>query len=52
MKFKAVADNDRVLAVAKEAVFIIYANDWKNAQSKLNLSKEKLKGIAAAMAMA
>ena len=44
-KLKAAADNDAVAAIAKEAGFMISADDLKNAQSEL--SDEELEGVAA-----
>ncbi|QNI54218.1 nif11-like leader peptide domain protein [Synechococcus sp. BIOS-E4-1] len=41
-KLKAAADADAVLLIAKEAGFMISADDWKNAQ----ISEEELEGIA------
>ena len=34
-KLKAAADSDAVLAIAKEAGFVISADDWNKAQSEL-----------------
>ena len=47
-KLKAAADIDVVSAIAKEAGFIISADDLTNAQSKLSkeLSDEELEGVA------
>ena len=42
-KFKAAADSDAVLAIAKEAGFMISADDLKMAQ---RLSEEELEGVA------
>ena len=44
-KLKAAADSDAVLAIAKDAGFIISAEDLKNAQVK-ELSDEELEGAA------
>ena len=43
-KLKAAADSDAVLAIAKDAGFMITVEDFKNAQSEL--FEEELKGIA------
>ncbi len=43
-KLKAAADSDAVLAIAKEAGFMICADDLKNAQSEL--SDEELEAVA------
>ena len=43
-KLKAAADSDAVLAIAKEAGFMISADDLKNAPSEL--SEEELEGVA------
>ena len=43
-KLKAAADSDAVLAIAKEAGFIISADDLTKAQSEL--SDEELEGVA------
>ncbi|WP_074159269.1 Nif11-like leader peptide family natural product precursor [Synechococcus sp. MIT S9509] len=43
-KLKAAADSDAVLAIAKDAGFLIYAEDLKNAQSEI--SEEELEGVA------
>ena len=43
-KLKAAADSDAVLAIAKEAGFMISADDLKNAQSEV--SEEELEGVA------
>ena len=43
-KLKAAADSDAVLAIAKEAGFVISADDLKNAQSEI--SDEELEGAA------
>ena len=43
-KLKAAADSDAVLAIAKEAGFMISADDLKNAQSEI--SEEELEGVA------
>ena len=43
-KLKAAADADAALAIAKEAGFMISAEDLKNAQSEL--SDEELEGVA------
>lgn len=43
-KLKGVADADAALAIAKEAGFMISAEDLKNAQSEI--SDEELKGVA------
>ena len=43
-KLKAAADSDAVLAIAKEAEFMISVEDLKNAQSEL--SEEELEGVA------
>ena len=46
VKLKAAANSDAVLTIANEAGFMISADDWKNAQSKLKLSEEELEGVA------
>ena len=43
-KLKAAADTNAVAAIAKEAGFMISADDLKNAQS--NISEEDLEGLA------
>ena len=43
-RLKAAADSDAVLAIAKEAGFMISADDLKNAQSEI--SDEELEGVA------
>ena len=43
-KLKPAADSDAVLAIAKDAGFMISVEDFKNAQSEL--FEEELKGIA------
>ncbi len=43
-KLKAAADADTVLAIAKEAGFLISADDLKKAQSEI--SEEELEGVA------
>ena len=43
-KLKAAADSDSVLAIAKEAGFMISANDLTKTQSDLSL--EELEGVA------
>ena len=43
-KLKAAADSDAVLAIAKDAGFMISADDLKNAQSII--SDEELEGVA------
>ena len=43
-KLKAAADSDAVLVIAKEAGFMISADDLKNAQSEI--SEEELEGVA------
>ena len=43
-KFKAAADSDAVLAIAKDAGFSISADDLKNTQSEL--SEEELEDVA------
>ena len=43
-KLKAAANPDAVLAIAKEAGFMISADDLKNAQSEV--SDEELEGVA------
>ena len=43
-KLKAAGDDDAVLAIAKEAGFMISADDLKNAQSEI--SEEELEGVA------
>ncbi|KZR87328.1 Nitrogen fixation protein of unknown function [Synechococcus sp. MIT S9509] len=43
-KLKAAADNDAVVAIAKEAGFSITADDLKIAQSEI--SDEELEGVA------
>ena len=48
-KLKAAADSDAVLAIAKEAGFMISADDLKNAQSEL--SEEELEGVAGGYGM-
>ena len=45
-KLKAAADTDAVLAITKEAGFMISADDLKSAQSEI--SEEELEGAAAA----
>ena len=45
-KLKAAADTDAVLAITKEAGFMISADDLKNARSEI--SDEELEGAAAA----
>ena len=45
-KLKAAADNDAVVAIAKEAGFSISADDLKKAQSAIELSDEELEGVA------
>ena len=47
-KLKAAADSDAVLAIAKDAGFIISAEDLKNAQVT-ELSDEELEGAAGAV---
>ena len=47
-KLKAAADSDAVLAIAKDAGFIISAEDLKNAQSEI--SDEELEGVAGGQA--
>ena len=42
-QFKAAADSDAVLAIAKEAGFSISADDWKKAQSEI--SDAELEGV-------
>ena len=42
-KLKAAADTNAVVAIAKEAGFMISADDLKNAQSEL--SEEELEGV-------
>ena len=42
-KLKAAADDDAALAIAKEAGFMISAEDLKNAQSEV--SEEELEGV-------
>ena len=44
-KLKAAADTNAVAAIAKEAGFMISADDLKNAQS-LEISDKKLEGVA------
>tara|TARA_B100001121_G_scaffold122165_1_gene107074 strand:+ start:312 stop:578 length:267 start_codon:yes stop_codon:yes gene_type:complete len=44
-KLKAAADSDAVLAIAKDAGFIISIDDLKNAQVT-ELSDEELEGVA------
>ena len=46
-KLKAAADSDAVLAIAKDAGFIISAEDLKNATPEL--SEEELEGVAGAL---
>ena len=43
-KLKAAADSDAVLAIAKEAGFMISAEEFKKAQSEI--SEEELEGVA------
>ena len=43
-KLKAAADSDGVLAIAKEAGFMVSADDLKKAQSEI--SDEELEGVA------
>jgi len=43
-RLKAAADSDAVLAIAKEAGFMISADDLKMAKSKI--SEEELEGVA------
>ena len=43
-KLRAAADSDAVLAIAKEAGFMISADDLKNAQPEI--SDEELEGVA------
>jgi len=43
-KLKAAADSNAVLAITKEAGFMISASDFKNARSEL--SEEELEGVA------
>ena len=43
-KLKAAGDSDAVLAIAKDAGFMISADDLKNAQSEI--SDEELEGVA------
>ena len=43
-KLKAAADSDAALAIAKEAGFMITAEDLKNVQSEL--SEEELEGMS------
>jgi predicted ribosomally synthesized peptide with nif11-like leader len=45
-KLKVAADNDAVVAIAKEAGFMICAEDLKSAQSEI--SDEELEGVAGA----
>ena len=45
-KLKAAANPDAVLAIAKEAGFMISADDLKNAQSEI--SEKELEGVAGA----
>ena len=45
-KLKAAADSDAVLAIAKEAGFMISDEDLKNAQSAFEVSDEELEGAA------
>ena len=46
-KLKAAADNDAVVAIAKESGFSISADELGNAQSEnLELSGEELEGVA------
>ena len=44
-KFKAAADSDAVLAIAKEAGFLITAEDIQES-AKVELSDEELEGVA------
>ena len=44
-KLKAAADSDAVLAIAKDAGFMISVDDLKNAQSE-EVSEEELEGAA------
>ena len=43
-KLKAAADSDAVLAIAKDAGFIISVDDFKNAQSEL--TEDELEGVS------
>ena len=43
-KLKGAADSDDVVAIAKEAGFMISADDFKNAQT--DISEEELEGVA------
>ena len=43
-KLKAASDADGVVAIAKEAGFMISAEDYKN--TKVELSEEELEGVA------
>ena len=48
-QLKAAADTDAVLAIAKEAGFMISADDWEKAKPKpktRELSDEQLDGVA------
>ena len=48
-KLKAVGDADAVVAIAKEAGFMISADDLKNAQSEM--SEEELESVAGGTVM-
>ena len=48
-KLEAATDSDAVLAIAKEAGFMISADDLKNDQ--LELSEEELEGVAGGSAV-
>ena len=45
-KLKADSDADAVVSLAKEEGFSISVDDFKNAQSKLELSDEEVEGMA------
>ena len=45
-KLKAASDADAVVSLAKEEGFSISVDDFKNAQSKLELSDEEVEGMA------
>ena len=46
-KLKVAANSDAVVAIAKEAGFVIFADDLTKAQSEmLGISEDQLKGVA------
>ena len=45
-KLKAAADADAALAIAKEAGFVITAEDIQSMQSSTDLSDDELEGVA------